>query len=174
MAKPSLPCPSSAPPLTLPPPPPALPRPAPSLCLRPSALPPPLPCPSAPPPHSAPPLIVPHPSLPPPLLPRPLTLPHPLSLPPARPFTLPPPLSTPPLCPAPSLTTSSAKRMFSSSGLGIGLENSMYCRGGCPERLISGGALPQTAQEAEPWRLLLRGAMVTALQARGTVCRQMP
>ena len=64
-----------------------------------------------------------------------------------------------------SLTTSSAKRMLSSSAFGMGLENSMNCRGWLSRRLISGRSLPpKQHKKPRPWRLLLRGAMVTAGQ----------
>lgn len=67
--------------------------------------------------------------------------------------------------PDPLLTTSSAKRTLSSSGFGIGLENSIYCRGWLSRRLISGRSLPpKQHKKPRPWRLLLRGAMVTAGQ----------
>lgn len=67
--------------------------------------------------------------------------------------------------PCPSLTTSSAKRTLSSSGFGMGLENSMYCRGLLSRRLISGRSPPpKQHRKPRPWRLLLRGAMVTAGQ----------
>lgn len=67
--------------------------------------------------------------------------------------------------PDPLLTTSSAKRTLSSSGFGIGLENSIYCRGWLSRRLISGMSLPpKQHRKPRPWRLLLRGAMVTAGQ----------
>lgn len=75
---------------------------------------------------------------------------------------------SPPRChhlPGPSLTTSSAKRTLSSSVFGIGLENSMYCSGLLSRRLISGSSLPpKQHRKPRPWRLLLRGAMVTAGQ----------
>ena len=77
----------------------------------------------------------------------------------------PPPCQHPPF-PIPSLTTSSAKRTLSSSGFGIGLENSIYCRGWVSRRLISGRPLPpKQHRKPRPWRLLLRGAMVTPGQA---------
>lgn len=75
---------------------------------------------------------------------------------------------SPPCChhlPGPSLTTSSAKRTLSSSVFGIGPENSMYCRGLLSRRLISGRSLPpKQHKKPRPWRLLFRGAMVTAGQ----------
>lgn len=73
---------------------------------------------------------------------------------------------------SPSLTTSSAKRTLSSSGFGMGPENSRNCRGWLSRMLISGRSLPpKQHRKPRPWRLLLRGAMVTA--GRG-VSRQVP
>lgn len=61
------------------------------------------------------------------------------------------------------LTTSSAKRMLSSSGFGMGPENSRYCNGWLSRRSISGRSLPPKQQrKPRPWGLLLRRAMVTA------------
>lgn len=49
----------------------------------------------------------------------------------------------PTLCP---LTTSSAKRTLSSSGFGMGPENSRYCSGWLSRRSISGRSLPPKQQ----------------------------
>lgn len=61
------------------------------------------------------------------------------------------------------LTTSSAKQTLSSSGFGMGLENSRYCNGWLSRRSISGRSLlPKQQRKPRPWGLLLRRAMVTA------------